>query len=114
MISTDLLVQLDVGEDGVHSPGLGEHGSEGEGEAGHQEPGTRCADVRERLLAGKPRVQAQEYNTAVRQHAAHYDQVVEVRAGHLYISVEVHKRCLVEINLGTPTEWSRFEEKHAT
>lgn len=107
--STDLLVELDVSEDGVDSPGLGEHGAEREGEAGHEEPGSRRADVRERLLTGEPGVQAEEYHTAVRQHTSHYDQVVEVRAGHLYIPVGGYKQCFSEDKL----EQSGFEQRYA-
>ncbi len=45
-----LLVELDIGEYGVDAPGLGEHGAEGEGEAGHQNPGLPRAHVGKRRL----------------------------------------------------------------
>lgn len=48
-----LLVQLNIGEDGVDSPGLGEHRAEGQGEAWHKNPGPGGADVGEGCLAGQ-------------------------------------------------------------
>ena len=50
LIDRYLFVQLDIGEDGVNPPGLGEHRAKGEGEAGHEDPGLDCADVAEGRL----------------------------------------------------------------
>ena len=49
----DLLVELYVGEDGVDPPCFGEHGAEGEGEAGHQGPRLTRTHVREGGLSNK-------------------------------------------------------------
>ena len=73
-----LFVQLDVCEDGVNPPGLGEHRSEGEGEAGHEDPGLDRADVAEGRLRGEGGVQAQDDHRGVAQEAADDDQVVQV------------------------------------
>ena len=59
-----LLVELDIGEDGVDAPGLGEHGAEGEGEAGHEDPRLGGADVGEGGGGGDGGVQAKDYHTA--------------------------------------------------
>lgn len=66
-------------------PGFGEHGAEGQGEAGHQEPRPRRADVRKGRDARQLRVQAEKDDAAVRQHAADDYEVVQVRRRHLYV-----------------------------
>ncbi len=67
----------------MNPPRLGEHGAEGQGEAGHEDPRPRRADVRKRLDARQLRVKAEEDDARVGQDAPEDDQVVQVRAGHL-------------------------------
>lgn len=43
--ATNLLIQLDISENGMDPPGLGEHGTEGEAESCHKEPGSSGTDV---------------------------------------------------------------------
>ena len=69
----------------MHPPSLGEHGAEGQGEAGHEEPRPSRADVREGGDTRQLRVQTQEDHAAVRQHAADDDEVVQVGRRHLYV-----------------------------
>ena len=44
----------------MDAPSLGEHGAEGEGEAGHEDPGLGGADVGEGVHRGDGGVQAQD------------------------------------------------------
>ena len=89
----DLLVQLDVGEDGVDPPGLAEHGPEGEGEAAHQDPRPAGADVGEGLDRGHVGVQAEEDDRGVGQDAPDDDQVVHVRGAHLDLPAKTYASC---------------------
>ncbi len=73
-----LFVQLDVGENGMHSPRLAEHGAEAQGEARHQDPRPRRADVGEGFGAGHVAVQSQDDHGRVGEDAADNDQVVQV------------------------------------
>ena len=84
--TTHLLVELDVGEDGVDAPRFGEHGAEGEREAGHQGPDARRADHRQRRLARQVRIQAEQDDARVRQQAADDDHVVQVGTRHFDVS----------------------------
>lgn len=86
-----LLVQFHISEDRVYPPSLGEHGAECEGEPGHEQPGSRRADVGERLLTGEPGVHPEEDDATVRQHAAYDDEVVKVGRGHLDVPVRQWK-----------------------
>ena len=80
-----LFVDFDVSEDGVDAPRFGEHGAEGEREARHEKPRSPCANVGEEGDRGQLTVQPQENDTHVGEHAAHDDQVVQVRTGHFDI-----------------------------
>ena len=73
LVLPDLFVELNVGEDGMDSPGLAEHGAETEGEPWHQDPGPRCADVRKGLHRGHVGVQAQDDDRGVGEDAPHDD-----------------------------------------
>lgn len=43
-----LLIEFNISEDGMHAPGLGEHGAKRKAEASHQQPSSRAADERKR------------------------------------------------------------------
>ncbi len=94
LIDCYLFVQLDVGKDGVNPPGLGEHRAEGQGEAGHEDPGLDRADVAEGRLRGEGGVQPQDDHRGVAQEAANDDQVVQVGRGHLDLP-EMITQCTV-------------------
>ena len=83
-----LLVEFDVGENGVNAPRFGKHGSKGERESGHQRPNTCRADVRKRRFAGQTRVQAQQNDARVRQQASDDDHIVQVRTRHFDVSAD--------------------------
>ena len=67
----------------MNPPGFRKHRAEGEGKAGHENPGLDSADVSESRLRGERRVQAEDDDPGVAEETAHYDQVVQVRRGHL-------------------------------
>ena len=79
----------------MNPPGLGEHRAEGEGEAGHEDPGLDRADVAEGRLWREGGVQAQDDHRGVAQEAAHDDQVVQVGRGHFDLPDRIIK-CSVQ------------------
>lgn len=72
----NLLVQFDIREDGVDAPGFGEHGAEGEREAGHEGPDPSRANDGQGGFPREVRVQSQEDHARVGEQTADDDEIV--------------------------------------
>lgn len=78
----------------MNSPCLREHCSKRKAETSHKQPSSGRAYIRKSANAAETTIKSKKYYTEVCQHAANYDQIVQMRAGHFDVPIESNKLLL--------------------
>lgn len=71
----------------MNAPGFREHCTKRKRKASHQQPSTRCADVRECCHTAESAIHSEKDNAQVGQHASDDNQIIQMRTRHFDVAL---------------------------